>query len=57
MPLKVGNKAQTAAFAASTWKHYQEVISLQQKTNKNLGISTIPAYVINDDGELYHFRI
>lgn len=57
MPLKVGNKAQTAAFAASTWKHYQEVISLQQKTNKNLGISSIPAYVINDDGELYHFRI
>jgi hypothetical protein len=49
MPLKVGNKTETVAQATDTWNHYEDVRLLQQKLGRNLGISLLPAYAINDD--------
>lgn len=57
MPLKVGNKAETAAQATDTWNHYEDIRLLQGKIGRNLGISLLPAYAINDDAQNFHFEI
>jgi glycine/D-amino acid oxidase-like deaminating enzyme len=57
MPLKVGNKAQTVAFAVASWNHYDEIMKLQDQTGRKLGITKLPAYALNDDDETFHFKI
>lgn len=57
MPLKLGNKEQTEAFAISTWNHYKSIIKLQEKTGKNLGVTILPTFCVNDDEGLTNFPI
>lgn len=50
MPLKVGNKSETISQASETWWHYEDMRVLQGKLGRNLGITLLPAYAVNDDG-------
>jgi hypothetical protein len=56
MPIKVDNPG-LVKFAFDTWKYYKEIYELQKKTQRDLGISFLPTYSINDTKHLTYIHI